>query len=373
MQYDLAICRFGGLANFRSPAEGQALAKLRPEATLEAIFAQQRAAITPLREYQDALLAIERSIGAKFEQRPERQEADPDYSIFSMPPAVDIPFDDDGEQSTHLVGLLPSEHARMMLGKREWSFRARASVTACALEVANGLPKVWWTFEGVPSDPAPDNRPTKDEVIEFLTFVRHLETPALDHLSAAYFRALNLVLNREFDFAPELGEDRVRIRFADNNGAAYEALIDALRYRGLDIPAIADSSLGRLDSAKKGVAEFRDFVHESNDPEERIGIDPDTAYVNKTIRITGVDAVVARHECPKSQSVWIAGIAQRPGSRTALDNLELVREQRIAENDDKHLRFFSAARRLTGHFAGIEALRLEQKRRHPDQTIAPII
>jgi hypothetical protein len=372
MSYDLAICRFGVLAAFDSPNKDKPLAALRPHDTLEDLFAEQRHYIRKDPAYGDALAAIEKTADAKFQAVPEAPEPEAEYSIYTMPLTVEFPLDDEDEQSTHLVGALAPELMHVTVEGREWTMRVRASVTACALEVANGLPKIWWTFEGVPSDPDPDNRPSEKETTDFLSFARSLEKPALDHLASAYFGALRTVIKKKAALDHELGDDRIRIRFADNNSAAYEALIDAIRYRGLTASRILQEEPGRLENAKKGVREFEEFVNATNTKVEP-GIDPDKAYVNSRIRLAGVDAVAARHECHKSQSVWIAGVAQRPGSRTALDHLDILREQRIAKNEDSRVRFFSAARRLTGHLAAIEAMRLEKKRKHPDQTIAPII
>jgi hypothetical protein len=371
MSYDLAICRSGALAAFESPIS-EPLIALTPHDDVREAFTDQRERITNQRAYDHALRAIESAAKVTFDKRLDDTDPDVEFSIFSMPPTVDLALDEDLEQSSHLVGLLPSEMMTVTLGDIAWRVRARASVTACALEVAHGLPKMWWTFEGVPADPDPDRRPTETDIARFLGFARALESPAIDHLTTAYFGALREVTRRGEDFKFTLGNDRVRIRFADSNDATYEALIYALRYRGLNAAQIEGAEPGRLETAKRGLGEFTRLVDDTNPPGEP-GIDPATAYVNDKIRIVGVDAVSARHECRKSQSIWIAGVAQRPGSRTAYDHLPIVRDQLLDENDEQNLRDLSAARRLTGHLAGIEALRLEKKRRLPGQTVAPII
>jgi hypothetical protein len=332
---------------------------------LEGEFAKQRDRIPHQTAYSAAIKFIKTAATkldphADFLPRDGASERDEQISIFSMPPALDLPPLEELDHSSHLVGLVPSEKLAMKTGSTQWIVRIRASATACALEVENGLPKLWWTFEAVPQNPDLDHRPSEKDTAIFLSFVRELETPALEYLNAAYFDALKEITG-EKKLTSELGNERLHIRFADSNDPQYAALIDALKFRKLKAADIEHAEPPELQAARQGMLDFKKLVTDTNSPKEPIN--PETAHVDREIKIAGVEAVSARRDCPVSNSTWIAGVTQRPKARTAYDHLDSVRGQRVAEYDEQRVRAFSAARRFTGQLAAIEALRLECKRR----------
>jgi len=378
VSFDLAIYRFGALAELTNGSNATLRRPVRTE--LEASFRELTKYIQIDKRYWEAKRAIEDAAkeitGDRVELLPIKDESDEDafVSVLNMPPSVELPSAEELE-SSQLVALLPSEQFDVKLGGTEWALRVRASVSACALETEHGLPKLWWTFEGIPKDPDPDHRPTEDETVSFLSFVRKMDTgdkknSVLNLLGDAYFDALAKVTQTPKQLSYSLGEERIRIRYADNNDVEYAALIEALRFRGLTASQIEDAKGDSLKVAKRGLHDFEKFVLETNAPKDQI--DPRTADVEKDVRLPGVDAVSARCDCPETSSVSIAGIAQRPGSRTPYDHLTMVRQQRIAENRDTRIRARSAARQLSGHLAGVETLKLELKRRKRELGNKPV-
>ena len=280
MSYQLAIYRFGGLAALTRDAD---LALPRDKMkSLEACFLEQRDRTERRNEYKAALADILK--GVRTEDPKARWaplDEEDERRIFSMPPSIDSEFGDELDYSSHLVGLLRSERMIARIGKTSWIIRIRASVTACALEVASGIPKLWWTFEGIPHDPNPDVRPSEKDTTLFLSIVRSLEESSLDHLAAAYFGALAEVtevshIKSEYDVGPE----RLRIRFADNDDAAVTAFINALRFRELAPKYIKNATTDILSLARQGMREFTKFLKDTNTAEDP-AIDPEAAEVDK--------------------------------------------------------------------------------------------
>jgi hypothetical protein len=365
MSYDLAIYRVGAMTQLANGADG--ILRRPTGDNLEGEFAKQRDRIPAQPAYCKAMNFIKDAANkfdgnADFLPRDDAPERDNQISIFSMPPALDLPPLEDLDHSSHLVGLIPSERLALRIAETDWIVRIRASVTACALEVANGLPKLWWTFEAVPKNRNPDCRPSEEDTAAFLSFVRDLETPALEYLNAAYFGALKEITGVGTKLTSQLGNERLRIRFADNNDIQYAALIYALKFRKLTAMDIERAKPAQLQPARQGMLGFKKFVNDTNSPTDPIN--PETAHLDREIKIAGVEAISARRDCPVSNSTWIAGVTQRPRVRTAYDHLYSVREQRVAEYDEWRVRAFSAARRFSGQLAAIEALKLEYKRRN---------
>jgi hypothetical protein len=246
-----------------------------------------------------------------------------------------------------------------------WSIRVRASVTACALEVTDGFPKMWWTFEGVPAHPEKGHRLSQDDAERFLGFASRLEEQLLGHLETAYFDALGLVTG--LVVKGKLTPDRLRIRFADNNDQPTSALINALRFRNVTTEEIRNGA-DSLRTAAQGMLEFERFVCGTN-AQVAPEIDPDEATAE--VRVRGVEAVMAcrdvheRFEDSEKSLLSIAGVAQNPGSRTAYEHLTPVKALRLRQNTEKRIRESSPSRRLSAQLAGYAALTLDDRRRFP--------
>jgi hypothetical protein len=357
MSFDLAIYRVGGLAEQNGDAP--VVLKRHSAAEVEAKFTKQRdLMLEPGGWYDKAKARISAVADADFYPRGEIPERDGAQTIIIMPPPLELL--DEFDYSSHLVGLLPSERLDVKVGKVTWDVRVRASFTACALEIEDGWPKLWWTFEGVPKDPDPECRPTEEETAAFLSFVHYLEQPALKYLTKAFSDALAEVTGVGEKLSYRLADERLRIRFADNNDVEYAALIDALKLRRLSPKTLKETTIGPLENARKGMADFERFVKKTNSPQDP-PIDPNTAHLETEVKIDGVEAISARRD--NDNSTWIAGVAQRANSRTIYDHLAIVREQVLAENEADRVRSRSPARQLSGDLAGIEALKLEVRRR----------
>jgi hypothetical protein len=329
---------------------------------IENRFERQRDAMLDPRQdaeawYQKAKEAISDRVGAPFQ--PLNTSREGARTILTMPPPLELMKHYD--HSSHLVGLLPSERLDVKVDGVEWIVRVRASFTACALEITDGWPKIWWTFEGIPKDQNPDNRPSEQSAAKFLCLMQSLQQPALDYLTNAYAAALTEVTGLGDHIRFALSPERLSIRFADNNSVEYGALVDALTFRGLNPKDLRKAPENIFKVAKAGLADFAGFVNNSNPSKGRIN--PETAHIETEVKIPGVDAVTARHECPKSGSTWIAGVAHRANARTVYDGLKIVREQLFAENAANRIRSLSPARQLTSDLAGIEALKLEDRLR----------
>lgn len=362
MSYRLAIYRFGGLAALSKQMD-LAVRRTTRTRTLEEDFLEQRDRTEDRPEYKAMLgkvLAAFTAEDPKARWEPPEQESS--RRIFSMPPTVDSEFADELDYSSHLVGLLRSKRMLAKIGRTDCILRIRASVTACALEVKSGVPKLWWTFEAIPAVGDPDVHPSEKDVRRFFSLVRPLETEAIDELAAAYFGALGEVTNVE-NMTPEdydVGLERVRIRFADNDDASVTALINALRFRKLAAKQIEDGEGDISALAQEGMREFSLFVKHTNaknDPP----VDPYRAEVDKKIKTPGILAVSSRQETDKD--IIITGLAQRPGARTAFDHLDMAGQQRFVRFEEDRVRAFSAARRWTARLLADEALRLERARR----------
>lgn len=370
MSYELIIYRFAAAAEV-DPETAQLL-KRPSKADLVGSFGAQRHEILRQDSFRDAQkkikdFAITKDKNASFSSgteghgRRNSDDLDDSSAIFSMPPPVGWQTKRRPGGSSHLVALLPSDHLKLKIEQTTWSIRIRASVTACALETVSGFPKLWWTFEGVPDKPELDNRLSEDDVVSFFSFVSELEKPLLENLAIAYFNALSDV-TRKADLPSKfkLADDRLKIRFADNNGETISALIRALRYSELSPVQLKETPGVSHQIAKQGMLEFERFVNETN-TKIMPAINPNNAHPE--VELFGVEAVVAQRDCKKSRTISVAGVAQLPGSRTPYDHLKAVRMRRLAEKTESRLRKISASRRVSGDFASREALLLDERLR----------
>jgi hypothetical protein len=378
MFFDLVTYRFGALAELSVESE-QKLKENRPERDgLVEAFRKHRRQILDRPGFRAARALIAEAAGGTSHYLPGSNERarqpEDDFSaatdVFSMPPALGIARKRRPGEPSHLVGLLPNDQLLITLDGMPWSIRVRASVTACALEVTDGFPKMWWTFEGVPAHPEKGHRLSQEDAERFLGFASRLEEQLLGHLETAYFDALGLVTGQTVK--GKLTPDRLRIRFADNNDQATSALINALRFRNVTTEEIRNGA-DSLRTAAQGMLEFERFVCGTN-AQVAPEIDPDEATAE--VRVRGVEAVMAcrdvheRFEDSEKSLLSIAGVAQNPGSRSAYDHLTPVKALRLRQNTEKRIRESSPSRRLSAQLAGYAALTLDDRRRFP--TAAPL-
>jgi hypothetical protein len=385
MPYDLAIYRAGAIAELTEKGEHDID---RPKLKLlKKAFFEQGQHLLGRREYQAALESIEKIArriygSASYLPDPKQKTGADEFSRVSLMPPTLTPKQrrvlGDG---IHLVGVLPPKLLKCGSGHGTAIINVRASITACALEGPNGLPKLWWTFEIVRRHPERGHRLSRPDVQMFLTFVRDAENTAIKDLSDAYFGALAEVAssanpehrNGVKALDHKLGEERLRIRFVDSNDPDVAELIDTLQYGSMGPSQIINSKLEGIQPARDGMLEFQKFVNATNlkilPPIDAVTMTSSVAELG--VNLFGVDGVAARRECPKSKTTSIVGVAQRPSLQTPYDDVEPVRLGLLKSATEEVVRKRSASRRVTASLAAREAINLEIKRKsraasHPE-------
>lgn len=264
-----------------------------------------------------------------------------------------IPFDSPrlggirGAAQDHHVGLFESKKYRISKDGLSWILRARPSVTACALERPLGMAKLWWTFEGIPTNII--ERPVKnEEARRFVAVTDMMAAKAMPLLNKAYAEGLKST-NRANDADFGTHKERVSIKFADNDGRPFAALVDAMGLDGLRFDEVAKGLVdGRPELAisriaQQGASEVAVFLEqvlkakptpvpklELNDEERGIkavigtmsGAGDDqteilTAGVARTPGMSGLRGVLTRNHDPVERVEYIRAISgARPLSAT---------------------------------------------------------
>jgi hypothetical protein len=384
----LVIYRFGMLAELAKDADA-ALTRPKGQALI-AGFHAHRKAILARREYKAAIACIRQRATELFGDAAyknkelledvaandllEGQAHELGRDVFLMPPQLSKREREAIGPSIHLVGILPAERMQCTIDKTRWAIRIRASVTACALEMANTYPKLWWTFEAVPVHPEKDDQLSERGVREFFAYISDIEPTITESLSDAYFAALGEIVNMDKTPPHTLGSERLRLSFADSNATSISELIDALHNHSLTANDIKASRSKILAPAKEGIEVYERFLRAAN-----------AAFVppvlpefatsdlgDLDVDLQGVEAVASRAHDDSLEATAIAGIAQRPSLITPWDEYGSNKRLTMAENVEPSVRNRSASRRVTRELAGREAIKLELRRRAVRRTgIAP--
>jgi len=360
MAYDLLISRYGALA--ATAAWGSRQNEMYSGDKLVECFRSHIDGVDKfLADGRDGVVAYAVSRGYKAEPlsvcpgRPDHGRVD----IVGMPPVGTI-IDDDAPVAANaenpLVGLLTSRRTRIAMNGMDWILRSRASVTACALQKGSGRTKLWWSFEGIPASDDPDRRPTEDNVAEFVAFTDGLQTQAIPTLRTAYRDALKETVERTPENF-ELGEERLRISFADNDTPDVAALFDALYLEELKVSEIETRPVERLDEARTGLHEFVQFVDHVVKDEQHPPVNNDSVTVE--LQPSGVKGIVCRHRDENKHFRNFVGFARRPGVRSGFELLS--NDEKRGLLGETRLRANSGARSFTAMLAGREALALEQR------------
>jgi hypothetical protein len=267
---------------------------------------------------------------------------------------VSLSSADDAEWT--LVGTLPglrfecTATSEASGNRRDWIVRARASVTACAIQDGGRNTKLWWTFEGVPSDDDPTNRPTSEDISAFIALTDKMADAATTSLYLAYRAAIEQTTDVDLnDFF--LRENRIRVRMTDSNDYSVEALLDAVYYENVDVSEIRKDP--ERASAREGLVLFERFVSDVTKLNVRIP--------NKSLhvegRFDGFKGIFYRVVVHEKDTV-VAGFGQQSGLVSGLENA-VAPEKRRLQKQENHLRAMSASRPISALLADKEASLLE--------------
>lgn len=360
MEFDLLTYRFGALATLFPEAAERLTVPSRSD--LVRTFREQQGHIQVSAEFEAARRLIEDTARSTLDRgvryspgsNERAAQANPDLrDLVSIPPPFGIRRQ---RPSSHLAAVFPRDRLTLQLGRSRVALRIRASVTACALEVADGFPKLWWTFEAVPENPEQGNVLSLSNAARLLKFARSVEQELLDLLKKVYFDSLALATDNAEKLDGEL-LDRLRIRCVETRDETVGALIDALQFRVKSPKELRGAEGPSLKQAKRGLVSFETFVNGTNEAVAS-AIDPDVAQAET--RLFGVQGITARQVVDRDVS--IAAIAQIPVEPTPYDRLESVRERRLSRRSENNLLDVSPARRLSAELANDAAQELDDLR-----------
>jgi hypothetical protein len=262
----------------------------------------------------------------------------------------------ENEPERTLIGTLPGRRfictATSRSGVvREWILHVRASITACALQTRTRHTKLWWTFEGVPSDDNPTNRPSEEDIAAFVELTDRMADEGMIPLYQAYRAALadNTELENE-DFA--LRSNRIRIRMSDSTDYAVEALMDAVHYQGLDADSIRKSP--DKTHAQRGLCQFEKFVRDVT--WQSIDIIRDKS-LRVDARFDGFKGIFYKVHVSETETI-VAGFGQQSGSVSGLEGAVAPEKRRLRKGEDT-LRAMTASRPISASLADQEASLLE--------------
>lgn len=348
MSFDLTISRVCALAG--EPHRQSADTISRDE--IEITFRKQAEKLNESPHYRSAwkaLFAIARELDPSSKEIHDESFLDEDGLIDVLTVAEDELGKN--EAPAPFVALFPSRRLSTEVGGIPWIVRARATVTACALQPSGGYTKLWWTFEGIPKDPDPDRRATDCQAAALIAMTKRMEAEAIPLLHKAYRDTLPARAARNGDFP--LHEERIHVSMSDNDSREVGALIDALAVGKLQPTEIRSARTASLAPAKAAMIEFDHFVEQVTDLEAA----PPNDAVKVADDAPGIRGIVFRHEDARRGPV-LAGIARRLGARTGYSLLS--RDLKRNAKAEPYLRAISAARPLSARLANKEARAIDR-------------
>jgi hypothetical protein len=248
-----------------------------------------------------------------------------------------------------IVGLFRSRHYHLKMPNMTWDLRIRPSVTACVLERADRISKLWWTFEGVPTDAT--QPPTKEASIDFAELTTELAQKALGPLRDAYIDALG-----DEKRPRRLTEVQLRVTLADNTDTEFSKLVDAMYFTAVSFKSAVDGKRG--DEVKKGALEVLHYIRKAG------GHEPETVRIS-----SGGPGTAAVYSMPMLDSdpgsakhYVVAGLASSVNMLTS--NLPTGDEWIRKTNSPGAMRSMSAARRVSALVANQGARELDNKTRY---------
>ncbi|HEX4409024.1 MAG TPA: hypothetical protein VH206_09640 [Xanthobacteraceae bacterium] len=342
MSFELTINRVGAFAGTTSRAE-----ELAPEA-LEAKFQERLDFVAGSECFREASRRI---VG----RAPHFREVTTDSELKHIR-IRRVSLSDVDKSDWTLVGTLPGlKFECTTMGKkprsqRDWIVRARASVTACALQNGKRNTKLWWTFEGVPSNDDPNNRPSAADITAFISLTDRMADAATRPLFGAYRSAIKQDASVDLsDFA--LRKNKIRIRMSDSNDYQVEALLDAIHYEGVDVSDIREQP--ERAAALQGLEMFEKFVSDVTKLNVHI---PDES-LRVEAKFDGFKGIFYRIIDDEKDTI-VAGFGQQSGSITGLE-YAVAPEKRRLQKQEEHLRAMSASRPISALLADKEASLLE--------------
>ncbi len=356
MNYELTINRFGALVgspDWRKVATSHFLTK---DAVVNAFSeqAQKIAASAQMRSANSVISRIARdTLAGAPEMSLESNRNDPVEGI-AISRVPDVALSDlESLSGAPLVCAFPSLRVACNANGLRWILRARASVTACALQSMERHAKLWWTFEGVPEDTSPDNRPTEEHVAALISLTKVMEEAAMKSLHEAYRETFQAVTGANlpgFDRAL----DRIQIAMADTSEHEVAAFVDALYFKGKTVSEIRANEMASFADSRAGLHEFEKFVEDVIPGVSEIGDD----CVEVTDGVPGSRGVFYRAYDVSMPRTEIAGIARKTGSAVGSEFLPI--EQQRQEKAENVLRVLSAARPISAWLANEEAQKIDK-------------
>jgi hypothetical protein len=257
------------------------------------------------------------------------------------------------------VGILPSTKLKVLIetpdgqSRMEWILRARCSVTACALHESKRQSKIWITFEGVPANVDPHNRPTEQNVVDFVALTDRMERASMTFFHEAYGLALKRtrpeVSLRNF----RLSKPRIRVRMTDTTDPRVSALLDVMYSGARTITEIREGGTPTLMRAQKGLHEFESLLREI---EGHNVINPQLHTADGPM---GPKGAVYRTVDRKTKDTIVIGVGIQVG--TAKGQEDLPPEKRVLDMQEDYIRTASAVRSISANVAQVEAIKLERR------------
>jgi hypothetical protein len=343
MAYDLTISRFGAIAG---PPVRTANGSVRLcDKKIITTFQEQMIEMIHRGAFYDNILKAAGADKFLTDQPEEPLEVTP------MPMDASEAVSND-EKGATLIGLLPPKRLRMDVHGMKWILRARPSVTACALQEQDGMSKLWWTIEGIPADPDPQNRPSEKQVAAFAAETDKIQQAAMPPLHEAFCRSLASVTDKKAKkiAAPDI---QIRITMSDNDDRQVGVLFDALYLEGRDFDQIRRGTTSHLKDANRGLKEFESLVRDVT----HHALDAADSTVSVKRESLGL-AIFYRYAARERQQTIVAGIARRSGIVPGFDFLSPARQRE--EKSEERLRTRSPARQISAVLAGAEMRALQR-------------
>jgi hypothetical protein len=257
------------------------------------------------------------------------------------------------------VGILPSTKMKVSIQSpdarrhMDWILRARCSVTACALHESKRQSKIWITFEGVPANVDPLNRPSEQNVADFVALTDRMEKASMEFFHEAYGAALKRtrpeVSLRNF----RLSKPRIRVRMTDTTDPHVSALLDVMYSGARTVAEIREGGTPTLMRAQMGLHEFEKLLrqiggHNVSHPQLQTADGP-----------MGPKGAVYRTVDRKTRDTIVIGVGIQVG--TVKGQEDLPPEKRVLDMKEGYIRAASAVRPISANVAQVEAIRLERR------------
>jgi len=373
MPYSLTVNRVMALAAFTTPVGTNT--ELREGSQPVTDFHDQMVVISAgcLPDLYDrlisvpaALLAQEYAAGdealAKLEINLARREPDPtdlDVTIIQDSRARDHnPGADPDAAITDtsknpIVGLFRTQKWDITIGELEWDVRIRPSVTACLFECAKRITKIWFTFEGVPVDPA--HEPGEEDAVNFIRLTTGLAEKALVEFRTAYITAVQNA-TRAGRGEQKRADDRLRVSLADNTDVRFSKLVDAMNLRGMRFEEAVSANYD--EDVQSGAQEVLQFITRAAD-----GRKPDYQEIELETGRPGLAAVcsdlIPISSGGGAEKFVVAGLASSINMLTT--GLPVDADWRRQLYGANVLRSISAARPLSARLAGTKARDIDRR------------